>query len=907
MRPINWTLLCCAAPVALLCAPTGALAQSAEVTGPPTQGSRAERVGQQNSPDAGAIQTDDVVVTAERREQNLQDVASAIQSFSQDDLDQSGVNNQLRNLAFVVPGLNIANQEGNIEIYIRGVGSSNNTELGDPSAATHINDVYVPRPRGLGGQFYDLERVEVLKGPQGTLRGRNAVAGTINIITKRPVMGEVGGFVSAGFGNYDQRVVEAALNLPVGDTLAVRLAGFSQYHDSYFNNAGLSNNLTPAGEEDVLSFRGSLLWEPSERLTLYVVGDYVKEGGTGYPGANVFAAVASPTTANPQFGGFDTDDLNLRDVVYRGWQGDLDSVTWGVTGKLAYDFGPVSLELMGSYRDVDFNQTNAENDGIAYPGRDLAAVDYDNFSNQFWATVSKSQVYEARLVTPDTGRFLGSAGMFYFKEDQKAALFSLQDKGVFYSGTEFTMPDVDSESFAVYADGTFSVTDAFRVKGGLRYTDEEKSRYGIGGNFALGLGANQPGAPFAGTFFSRFGTPGFQPAFFDRASFDVSDRSEPALLNYMLQGVKRFGTRDSLGSQIQALLAAAPDIRNGRCIDNELTDSTLDAVDNQCNANGTYPYVAGISAPAQQFGSYEDKFLDYRVGFEYDFTPANLFYGTISTGHKSGGFNDTIPDPDNAGQFIAPVYDPESVTAFELGSKNRFTLGGRRATLNLSAFYYDYRDQVFQQIFSFGVNPDGTARGSSLLNLNVAKSRIYGLEVEGSVDLPAGFTISGNLLYVEPEVQQGSIADIREQNFGNAAATPVADLAGNRLPNVSKLNLIGRVQQVIDAGFGRFDWQVLANYRSDYFLSVYNEQTITRQDGTTADAVALGFGDRVDGFVTLNLGVGFTAPGDRWRIEGFVANLLNEDASTKAIFAPGLNLRFLNDPRTAGVRLRVNF
>lgn len=907
MRPITTALLGATAPLALFCAPAAAAAQSAEVVGPPSQGTTAERVGQENSPDAGAVETGDVVVTAERRAQNLQDVASAIQSFTQDDLDQAGVNSQLRNLAYVVPGLNIANQEGNIEIYIRGVGSSNNTELGDPSAATHINDVYVPRPRGLGGQFFDLERVEVQKGPQGTLRGRNAVAGTLNIITKRPVFGELGGYVSGGFGTYDQRTVEGALNVPLGDQFAVRLSGFSQYHDSYFKNAGLSNNLTPAGEEDILSFRGSVLWEPSDRLSIYVVGDYVKEGGTGYPGSNIFAAIAAPTAANPQYGGFGTGDLNLRDVVYRGWQGDLDSETWGVTGKIAYDLGPVSLELAGSYRDLDFRQTNAENDGIAYPGRNLSAVDYDNYSNQFWATISKSQVLEARVVTPDTGRFLGSAGLFYFNEDQKAALFSLQDKGAFYSGTEFTMPDVDSSSFAAYADGTFSVTDAFRVKGGVRYTTEKKSRYGIGGNYALGLGANQPGAPFAGTFFSRFGTPGFRPAFFDRASFDVSDRSEVALLNYMLQGVGSFGSRDSLGAQIQALLAAAPDIRNGQCIDNELTDSTLDGVDNQCAANGTYPYVAGISAPAQQVGRYKDDFLDYRVGAEFDVTPDNLLYATVSSGHKSGGFNDTIPDPARPGEFVAPVYTPESITSFEIGSKNRFQVGGRRATLNLSAFYYDYNDQVFQQIFSFGVNPDGTARGSSLLNLNVANSRVLGIEAEGSVNLPAGFVVSGNVLYVEPEVEDGSIADIREQNFGDPSATPVADLKGNRLPNVSKLTLIGKVQQVIDAGFGRFDWQVLANYRSNYFLSVYNQKPVTRADGTSGDAVALGFADKVGGFVTLNLGVGFTAPGDRWRVEGFIANVLDEDASTKGIFGPGLNLRFLNDPRTAGMRLRVNF
>ncbi|MFH7617379.1 TonB-dependent receptor, partial [Pseudomonas syringae pv. tagetis] len=98
----------------------------------------------------------------------------------------------------------------------RGVGSSNNTEVGDPGAAPHIKGAYIARPRGLGGMFYDVERVEINKGPQGTLRGRNALAGTLNIITKRPDLEAFGGYVQAEVGNRDHRGGEFALNLPIG-------------------------------------------------------------------------------------------------------------------------------------------------------------------------------------------------------------------------------------------------------------------------------------------------------------------------------------------------------------------------------------------------------------------------------------------------------------------------------------------------------------------------------------------------------------------------------------------------------------------------------------------------------------------------------------------------------------------
>lgn len=143
----------------------------------------------QDSDNSQATFLEEIIVTANRREQSIQDVSGVVQSLTADDLRSDGIT-ELRQLQLAVPGLSIANQEGNVEIFIRGVGSANNTELGDPGAAPHLNGVYIPRPRGLGGMFYDLERVEINKGPQGTLYGRNALAGTLNILTKKPTVDE---------------------------------------------------------------------------------------------------------------------------------------------------------------------------------------------------------------------------------------------------------------------------------------------------------------------------------------------------------------------------------------------------------------------------------------------------------------------------------------------------------------------------------------------------------------------------------------------------------------------------------------------------------------------------------------------------------------------------------------------
>lgn len=872
----------------------------------------------------------EVLVTVERREQNLQDVAALAQAFDADDLALAGVGSELRNLPFLVPGLNVANQEGNVEIFIRGVGSTNNTELGDPAAAPHLNGVYIPRPRGLGAMFFDLDRVEINKGPQGTLRGRNAVAGTMNIITRRPQLGEFDGYVQAGLGNHDSRELEGAVNLPLGEQFAVRVAGFSEYHDSYFDNAGLSNNLTPAGVEDEQAGRLSALWQPNEALSVLLVGDYVREGGTGYPGANMFGTFAQVRTGGAiTFPGFDFDDVDPRQVVNRGWQGDLDSKHWGASATVTYDFGPFALEYLGSYRDLDFSQINAESDGIAFPGRDLTAINYDNWSNQFWLTRSKSNVHELRLFSPDDARARWTAGIFHFDEAQEVGFFSTNDNAgdpgaCCFSGVEFTMPDVDGESLAGFADVTFDVTDALRVKAGLRHTEEEKSRFGVGGNWQIiALG----GENFDCCFGTRFSTPGFVPLFVDRPSFDVSDRSREALAQFLLEGA-RFGLRDTFQTQITGVVDGS--VPNGTCVDrSDIDNGRLNCVSGP-GGTPTHTFIADIIAPQQQFGEYEDDFLDWRGGVELDLSDDNLLYASVTTGHKSGGFNDTVQNADfDPGQPEGPtnprllqpvVFSPEKVTAWEIGSKNVLDWNGRALVLNAAAFYYDYQDQVFTVLRAIADPAPGNPVPPSVQeSVNIAESSVRGVELESVLELTRGFAVATNLLWLDTEIQEGVVSDTRATNFGSLGATPNADLEGNELPLAPEFTAVVKLQQVIDLGSGaKVDWQILANYKADYFLTIFNEQGVVEPttpptdldgDGTVgiADASVLGFADRQESFVTLNAGLAFTSADGALRVEGFIANILDEDASTKALFAPGLNLRFLNDPRTYGVRLGYRF
>jgi iron complex outermembrane receptor protein len=866
----------------------------------------AEKRDAQRPPRREAIE--EITVTVERREQNLQDVPSLAQSFSEADLKLSGVGSELRNLGALVPGMSIANQEGNVEIFIRGVGSTNNTELGDPSAATYVNGVYIPRPRGLGAQFFDIERVEVLKGPQGTLRGRNAVAGSLNIISKRPQLGEMGGFLQAEAGSFGSTVFEGAVNVPIRDSFALRIAGYRNFRDSQFDNAGPSRGLKAAGEQEDQAVRISAMWDVTEQLSVKLFGDYVKEGGTGFPGANLFDAFSN---------GQRFDDLNPRKVVYRGIEGDLDSDNRGVATDVNFDFGPVVLEYLGSYRDLDFQQTNAASDGVAFPGRDFSQFQADNFSNVYFLTRSESIVHEVRLFAPDSSRARWTTGLFFFKEDQETGFFSASDRGFCcFSGVEFSIPSTDTRSFAGYADITYDLTSSFRVKAGLRRTNERKSRFGIGGNFAIVAGGETPDNPFNCCFSSRFGTEGFKPLFVDRGSFDASDRSNAALAKLLLDGI-RPGDRDTFLKQLGGVIDGSRP--NGTCIDTPELDNGFLA----CPDNGQFSFL-NITAPDIQKGKSSDKFLDWRAGFELDLSKDNLLYASVTTGHKSGGFNDTaanpgfdpmLPEgPDNPRLLQAIEFDPEEVIAYEIGSKNVFQVGDLSGSLNASAFMYDYNDQVFSVLTAIGGLGDGDANGFSQQNVNIADSRILGLELEGTVGLPAGFVLSGNLLLLDTEIDDGTVSDVRATNFGNLAATPNAELSGNDLPLAPKLTAILKLQQELELGsWGALDWQILGNYKSSYFLSIFNEQPVEFDDDVDGaidrveSAKSLGFDDEQKNYITLNLGIGYTTPNGRLRVEGFISNLLDEDASTKAIFAPGLNLRFLNDPRTYGFRVLYRF
>lgn len=896
------TVLLCGATLALVL-PGAAMAQSAPASSTQQDPSVQDPATAQAGEDATTL--DDVVVTVERREQNLQDYAGTAVALSGDDLKAVGVQD-ITDLEGRVPGLSVANNGGNIEIYIRGVGSSNNTELGDPAAATHYDGVYLPRPAGIGSAFFDIQRVEVNIGPQGTLRGRNATAGSVNIVTWKPGLNIVDASAEFELGNYQQRVFQGMLNLPVGETAALRIAGYHLEHDSYYTDVGPAQVGVAEAEKNSAG-RVQFLWEPDSRWSILLGADYIRETGSGYTGTNY---------ANPLGEGIDPDDIeDPRRVVARAFTPELDTRHWGARAQINYDGDLFDIEYTAGYRDLVYDYKAVTPLSPFYPGviENLTgpggiSETLDNFSQFQSITDSQSKSHELRFYDKE-GPWIWSLGGFYFEEDQYSFLGSTGDRGLFFQGVEFNMPDVDTSSYAVFADTTYSVTDRFRLTGGLRYTEDEKSRRGVAARYGFAIGGDN----FSCCGGVRVGTEGFEFAGRNRSIFNP-DRdgngtiSDQEVLDFYFNGVARFGARDN----VQTIFGNGP-VPGGApnrppCLDTITGDFFV------CPPDGTVSFAVPFAGQIfQQVGQSKIDFVDWRLRAEYDISDDNLLYGLISTGNKSGGFNDNIG---NAG--LAPTYGPETVTLYEIGSKNEFYIGDYKARLNGSLFYNDYSDQVLTSLLSVaqivdflgGPQEVPIPEDSSLAlvvsySYNAASSRIYGAQFEGGVDLPWNLGIDFNLLYLRAEVTEAEpIQDFRFQADVAPTEAVFRSIEGKTLPRTPEWQFnVNLTQAFPTETMGQFDYVISTGYRSSMFTTIFNGEDYLQPDNPRRR-----LDDRVDGYWTFDVGFGWTPPGDgRLRLEGFVNNLTDEQNEAAIIITQFDNTRFFTRPRTFGARLRLEY
>jgi len=880
---------------------------------------------------ADAPASDTIIVTAERKTQNLQKYAGTAVVITGKALKDVGVQN-ITDLEGRIPGLQILPNNNNIEVYIRGVGSSNNTELGDPAAGTHYDGIYIPRPSGFGSIFYDIDRVEVNIGPQGTLRGRNATAGTVNIIPWHPGIGVYDAYVEAGVGNYGQYSVEGMVNIPVTSNIALRVSGEHLYHNSYTHNVGPVAGLRGPEWENNWSGRAQLLYKPSSKFDILLAYDDTKEIGGGTIGTNLAGAEGA---------GVDVNNVsNPRNVYLYPTDPHLSTRHNGEKAEVNYHGSDFELQFTASHRHLFSDWLGAPPGLLSYPNgladanaknsTGAIATDYSHYETQ---GLSNSDTQELRLTAPKNSRFEWSLGAFHFTEGQASFLGNVADQNAYFQGIEFNTR-TKSDSLAGYTDETFHVNDKFRVSGGIRVTSDRKERTGITARYLLALGA----ADYNCCFGPIVGTPGFQFQGLNRSNFTLPTAGSPnaaqQALNFYFGGIKSFGVNDTVPSIFPG--GVLPTVPTGPCVPNPQTAYL------QCAANGKYTY-ATIDATEffSQNASDRYNFIDWRVRADYDISADNLVYGLIATGNKAGGFNDNFGTGG-----IAPTYAPERVTNFEIGSKNRFNVGGLPVKLNVSAFYEAYQNQVLSSLLSIQsaanfVNqqtgqtitlPANFAAGAIIVNYNynAANSAIAGAQVDGSVTIPPArlnIAFDGLWLPVAKVTSSQTIEDFRFQSDIDGADAGFRSIQDKRLPRTPRIQLNARISQKFETGVGSFDYVIGGGYRSASFATIFNGQdyaysacqasataTVNDLNGKPVSACGITttyrqrLSDTVKGYFTLDLGAGFTSHNGKLRIEAYANNLLYKNNITGILVSQTAGtVAFLPRPTTFGGRVRFRF
>ena len=294
----------------------------------------------QANTDKRTDQLETVIVTAQKVPQLASKAAIAITALSGEELRAAGATTAVNLTNFIPNVLISAGSNTSTDIAIRGIASTNTTEVGDPAAAFHIDGIYFGRPQSAGATFYDLARIEVLRGPQGTLYGRNATAGAINLITNKPGK-KFAAEVNADVGSYNRRNVEAMINAPVNDTVALRAVISSTTRDGYLNTKSAANGFSKNRDDaNNLSGRMHALFSFSPATQLLLTGDFSQNRGVGN-GSVTLATYQTKTGAEQ------------RTQLGNRTEGIRDENATGFTAELTHKLGFAELTYLGGYRTFD--------------------------------------------------------------------------------------------------------------------------------------------------------------------------------------------------------------------------------------------------------------------------------------------------------------------------------------------------------------------------------------------------------------------------------------------------------------------------------------------------------------------------------------------------------------------------
>ncbi|MYM83374.1 TonB-dependent receptor [Duganella sp. FT50W] len=683
----------------------------------------------------GPIQ--EVIVTAQKTAQPASKTPLALSVLGGGDLRQSGATNAVA-LTELAPNVQITTDTGMLQVAIRGVVSLDTTEKGDSSTAFNVDGAYVGRTEAQLGSFLDLDRIEVLRGPQGTLYGRNATAGAINLITNKPGK-KLEGRVDVEIGDYASRHVEGVVNIPVNDTLALRAAALAVSHKTYLNPGP---NTIGLDDRDDKAGRLHALFTFSPRTSWLLTAERSNTGGNGastVPLTNFF--IGTPISSGN----------NLANPVY---------VDRGATTQLT---AAARYADVGSHRDnvatslrSEFKTSLGNLADLTYQFARLnASVDQLNngiyFGFPMYNTIngnSSQRTHEIRLNSAGEQALSWVAGVYHFDE----RIFRLSTYNTVTPGPLITLPfspNIDNRSKAAFGQLTYRVDEQLRLTLGARTTRDEKS-----GHDPLSGGPTGPG------------------------------------------------------------------------------------------------YNAHVDSSKSNF----------RLAADYDLAPAVMVYGSVSTGYKAGGFNDTTGSP----------YKPENIKSLEAGIKGRFW--GNKLRLSAAAFHYDYKDMQLTSVVCTGTS---TASNCGVLTTNASNSTIQGVEVEGNLNVTADDRINFSL-------------GTSDGKFKKYRPNTTDDWSGQRIDRAPAYNAtLSYVRTFVLPSGATVQGRVGTRLNGAYFISDSSNGVRYRQPS----------------YRKSDIGVTYTSPTQSHYLQAYVRNIENS-ITLDSLVPSGFGI---GAPRTFGLRAGTQF
>ena len=820
-----------------------------------------------------AQQLEEVIVTAQKRAENLQDVPISVSTVGAEKIQDNTIFN-FAALADFVPSLHIAEASVNTNIYMRGIGSGNNRGF-EQSVGMYLDGVYLGRGRQYRSALMDVERVEVLRGPQGTLFGKNTVAGAINITSASPVPGdEAQGEINASIEENGGQIYEGYIQGGT-DTFAARLALRYRETDGYVYNAYLEQD---EGALDETGGRLTLVWQPSDTFSAnmkYTNMQREREGANSatwrfldadqrnqqVPNRSAFASIAYtlmdtffpefPAVAGQDFTTYKDNNCGLDKSCSSagiGYKPDsYDDEIENFSLNMDWELGNGTLTSVTGWAGYKYND-DVDVDWLPLQFIDRSDIhDFEQFSQEIrWAsdigdrfTYTVGAYYDENELDMEgqVGIDTNFDGLFpQFAQAAYGApfpnLLTLLTGGAYGSDQisrnhNFSQ---ETESWAVFAQGTFEITDSLRVTGGLRYTEEEKDALS-----SMRLG--------------------------DQNCASDPNRTEAKSIS---------------------MTGACPE---------------------------GYSYFLDI-IQAQNFNTYNKEWTGSRktddlspsLNLQWDVGDASMLYVSWSQGFKSGGFSAAddgepgdfsvaqLPPP---GGFVSTVpnadfeFDDESVDAIEIGGKHEFLDG--RMRLNWAAFYSEYED-LQTTIF----------KGVGFSVKNAASSEVQGFEVDWLMQITDSLRLGVNMAYLD--ATYGDFVDgpcDAIQLDQNSLCGTTAGIAQGSLNDLTGVNTLYASDW---SGNAFIDYRrplggmelfagVDMNYRSEFSSAGDNDPY-----------------DLIDDYTKVNARIGLG--GERWELVAYGRNIFDEVAYQQSFDTPvlaGSHTRFMEEGAVFGVRGTLRF